>query len=427
MPMHTSQMLNSVVEVSHYGVIVPAENDESAAIANTLGKELENCKSGSTCGVMARIANQDVFPPLDVAAILSVPTQSTSLQSIGFHLDEKVDEPSIVLKSELSSDGVNCHCLKPCDQKSNKAHLNKFEVHLSDTCERRFVMFDQCGSKKRMIFHPSMMNEFSALLQSPLEITNCKEHTAVQRTRITGHLREILVSPLFLDNSAYFDATLPPGWQSTFSPSREEDAFQALYTTVAEVSSQDIATDCLSRENSEDLDALLWSDNEMSSEGRSSNNNVSWSDADSVSTNIGVSFSACADKKRKACVEADTDSTATSSDLRLKKVPGREIHHLGRGSGYGKEGFAVSDLSFADEESSSGSSNSLRQLQMGNFSHKRLAKKARNDKIYSTLQLLRSIIPGGESLDAALLLGEAVEYVRNLHVEIEKLEGVVLP
>ncbi|KAI5057826.1 hypothetical protein GOP47_0027841 [Adiantum capillus-veneris] len=422
MPMHTSGRLNAMVESSQNWVL-PAECGESVSSTNLLGKVLEAFNSDSTSGINARPADRDVFPLLNGATSISAPVQSPSFESMGIHSHKKIKESSILSKGELSSDAVHCHSLKPCDRKSEKAQLDKLEVHLSDTCQWQFVMFDQSGSKKRMIFHPSMVHEFSALLQFPLEITNFKEYTLLERTRSAGRLREILFSPLCLDDSAHIDAMLPPNWQSTLSPGREKDVFQGLYATVAEVSTQDRVTDGLSKENTEDLDALLWSDDEVSSEGHSPSN-LTWSDANSLGANAGDPFTARVDKKRKACVEAETDSTATSSYSTLK-VFGSEIHHLGSGSGYGKEGFAVFDLSSADEESSSGSTNSPRQNQARRFSHKRPAKKTRNDKIHATLQLLRSIIPGGESMDAALLLGEAAQYVRNLQVEVEKLEGIL--
>lgn len=416
--MHSPEQLNSMVEKSHHDSVMPLICDQSAD-STIFGKEVVACNSGSTFKSTDRPASSP-FLNSGVAAA-SMRAQSQLLGMMGVHSDEKINEPDfsscLPKGDEFSSDDANCHNLKPCDYQFDRTRSDKFEVHLSETCQRRFVMFDQSGSKKRMIFHPSMVHEFPFLLHSPLTITNSKEPTHVKRSRIvSGQLRDVLGSTLLPPkDAASLDTILPPGWRSSLLPSRDEDTFQGFFSTVAEGSSRERATDCLSKENTEDLDALLWSGDEMSSEGHSPSD-LTWSDADSP-------FSACIDKKRKAGLEAETDSTATSGYSTPNKVLCCNIQQLGRGrgSGYGKAGFTISDLSSADEGSSIGSTNYWRQQKEA---HKRPIKK-RKDTIHSTLQLLRSIIPGGESMDTAHVLGEAVQYLKNLRGEVERLEGNV--
>lgn len=408
---------------------MPVECGESFghafAASASKGKKLEGLNS-LVCRSIARPAIGVVISSLSNSAAATVPPVQSPLippfiEPMSFQADDKTDQSrgSLVFpKHELSSDGVICHNLKPCHPQSDT-----FEVQLSETCQRRFVMFDHSGSKNRIIFHPSLVNEFPTLLQSPHNTGNCWEPKQDVSTRAVGYLKETLISPPLSGDYPAFDTILPPGWRSALLTNREEDLFRASDGADVEGYNQSRIPDCLSRENSEDLEALLWSDDEMSSTGHSPSD-LTRSNTHSSSANGSSGYSACYGKKRKAGKEADTESTATSGNPTSKKVFCSNSELLGRGSGYGKEGLTVFDLSFADEASSSGSTNNQRQHELQcSAPEQSVKRKTRKEKLQSTLHILRSIIPGGETMDTALVLDEAVQFVKNLQVEVQKLEA----
>lgn len=403
-------------------VVMPVECDESFghafATSAIEGKKVEGFNT-LMCRSIARPAIGVVISSLSNSAATTVPPVQSPLippfiESMSFQADDKTDQSHgshVFLNRKLSSDGVTCHNLKPCHPQSDT-----FEVQLSETCQRRFVMFDHSGSKNRIIFHPSLVNEFPNLLQSPHNTGNCGGPKQDASTRAEGYLKETLISPPLSGDYPTFDTILPPGWRSALLTNRAEDLFQASDSADEEGYNQGRITDCLSRENSEDLEALLWSDDEMSSTGHSPSD-LTRSNTHSSSAN---GSSACFGKKRKAGKEADTESTATSGNPTSKKIFCSNSERFGRGSGYGKDGLTVFDLSFADEVSSSGSTNN-HELQCS-VPDQSVKRKTRKEKLQSTLHILRRIIPGGELMDTALVLDEAVQFVKNLQVEVQKLE-----
>ncbi|KAH7330952.1 hypothetical protein KP509_20G009700 [Ceratopteris richardii] len=314
--------------------------------------------------------------------------------------------------NELSSDGVGCHTLKLVDHRSSREQFAKFEVHLSNLCQKGFVMFDHSGSERRMIFHPSILDDIPALQQSSTG------HS--ERAVNAKHLQDVLVNHPLLGDCVPPGNMIFPDRRSASLLSREHICLAAYGADTGSHSEE--ATDFLSKENTEDLNALLWSDDEMSSTGDSPSD-LLLSDADSSDViNSEWGYDTCSGRKRKVCTEIENENMVASDSAVLKRAFCTARQCLDRGSGYGKEAFTVFDLSSDDYESSSASSTTKRWKQVQSAPPRKLVNiTTRKEKIQSAFQLLRSILPGGQSMDSAVILSEVVQYVKNLQSEIEKL------
>lgn len=405
-------------------VVMPVECGGSFGLAlATSGGEVTTVEGVNplVCGAIARPTIEVVIASSSNNVAVTAPSIQSALiprfmESESFQVGDEGDEFQgfAFPKHELSSDGVICHNLNPCGPQSDT-----FEVQVSETCQRRFVMFDQSGSKSRIIFHPSLLSDFPTLLQFPQNTGNCWKCVQDASTKALSSLKETLVTPLFSGDQPVFDTLVPSCRRSALTTNGEEDLFQVY---DREGCCQSRISDCLSRENSEDLEALLWSDDEVSSTGCSpsyyARSNTQISSADGAG-----GYSVSSGKKRKAVEEGETEGTATSGSCTSRKVLCRNSEIVDSGLGYDKESLSVLDLSFTDVASSGGSTNNLRQHEWHNLPPEPTDKKDRKEKLQGTLHILRSIIPGGESMDTALVLDEAVQFVKNLQVELQKLEA----
>lgn len=399
-----------------------------------------------------------------------VPTRPLEWASLSGRISKSMVCPAVSAR-KFSSSGI-CALNKAGLMQSDSACCNmqisgstpdKLEVLMSETCQKRFIMFDHCGSKKRIIFHPSMLHEISNLLPSNLGSPRIHlNHLQDLSSRAVYQLKETMAV-----DDAEREATLPSckgGMHSNYGAclGKIHSSLEPLDLKGAECSPQfdaiaEVETSIGSRNRvsldysnglheDTDLEALLSSDDEVST-GHSPGDGT-WNDGPTSSDNDWWECDqAKHSKKRKREVSDflngdDTCSTATSSEVRLKDLNCHcaDTSHTGSGSfGLGadrsEEELTAFDIFFPDEVSSksSATNHGLHRVRGSRHGQHRLplpvqpnaVKTCRRDKIKDTFRLLRGIIPGGDSMDAAFVLDETIQYVKSLQVQVkvQKLEG----
>ncbi|KAH7423699.1 hypothetical protein KP509_12G069300 [Ceratopteris richardii] len=337
-----------------------------------------------------------------------------------------------------------------------QAQPSKLGVQLSEGRRKRFVMFDHSGTKRRIILHPEMIDGLPSLLPLNLKMGRTYKVGAEMGKESFGKATEYVVNPrsaaispvdavLSRDNGAHLIDPVIMNSLSFGSHNLDSSLFRIddHGKVSAEIDHVDGCTgfSCFSHENTEDLEALLSSDeDEVSSTGHSPSDlrSVSLSANCNSKESLGMKR-----KKRSFDIDADDDnhSTATSGKtnamyLSSLKVGGisdnlEQIKHRDsvnksarRLSTYDPIGL---EIFVPDDEMSSNSnrfncrrshSKTVPSVQQQSFGEQTKKKRIRN-----TLRLLRGIIPGGESMEAAFVLDEAIQYVRALQSEVHKLQA----
>ncbi|MCO5597960.1 hypothetical protein L7F22_052048 [Adiantum nelumboides] len=362
---------------------------------------------------------------------------------------------------------VGCAALgeSGCILKPYQVQPNRVDVQLSDVCKRRFVMFDHSGNKRKMIFDPAMMNEFTTLLPPSLQTTmkyNLKSLSEIPHAgkdaKFARPSFSACISPLGA-SFPYFNSHSMPAAAAVGSISSASDNCGTLLTDRGKVA-DDINLkhldgspqhSCYSHENTEDLEALLSSDeDEESSTGHSPSDLTRNNSLTAYPTN-SEGYRACNSKKRqRECevyVDDDTCSTATSGNKTCKDFSSQEFFvgaesnpalvkerpafpeaALLRPNVYGP---TTSYMFLPDEGSSSSCVNKKQlpkelpswQLPQSPQQQQLLTEQTRKEKIKNILRLLRGILPGGDSMDTAFVLDEAIQYVRTLQSEVQKLQA----
>lgn len=340
----------------------------------------------------------------------------------------------------------------------------------SATVQKRFIMFDQTGSTGRIIFHPS---------QLPMLLPN----STISKTHINANSmipEEIMKLEVPVEGKCI-------DWESLFPPYNETlvvSAFAALQkmredrlnplspvnfgnefihcSAEGEESTSRVSYDRLSQaksgsshsqfhEDTEDLEALLCSDDEESSTGHSpsgvtGNNGQMSIEEDNTDVTSGIPA-----KRRRVDDMANREQEVDDIPDSIKESDNRSMTNEKYES---PDIFSVVDTSswdmgdhpkiYADiygdkynenllcgyschgirgEYSPKGSGNEQMQSVKCLLEHSESAKNSRKGKIKRTVKRLKSIIPGGESMDTAVVLDEAIQYVRSLQQKVKKLEA----
>ncbi|KAI5072796.1 hypothetical protein GOP47_0012902 [Adiantum capillus-veneris] len=364
------------------------------------------------------------------------------------------------LGSRHNSSGYGTMGVSGCILKPSQAQPNKLDLQLSELCERRFVMIDHSGSKRKMIFHPAMMSEFTALLPSSLQTTLRYNLGPISEKYGVGKDPSLVrpsfpacISRLAAPSPCYNAHSVPDSaaMDSIFSAS---DNCGTPLLADRQIVGGDIDANCLdgspdhscfSHENTEDLEALLSSDeDEVSSTGHSPSDLTRNNSLTAYPTN-NEGYSMCTSKKRKRefedYVDDDTRSTATSGNKTCKELFSQKVVGEDSNLAHVKEqpacqeagllgpmgyGSATLGTVCPDEVSSSSSANNQKwqkKLSSRQPPPQQPMEQSRKEKIKSILRLLRGVIPGGESTDTAFILDEAIQYVRTLQTEVQKLQA----
>ncbi|MCO5610811.1 hypothetical protein L7F22_065052 [Adiantum nelumboides] len=352
-----------------------------------------------------------------------------------------------------------------CILKPYQVQPNKVDVQLSDVCKRRFVMFDHSGSKRKMIFHPAMMNEFTALLPSSLQIAmkyNLEPLVeiphAAKYAKFARPSFSACISPLGASFPHYNSRSMPVAAAVDSISSATDNCGGTLLTDRGKVA-DDIDLkhldgspqhSCYSHENTEDLEALLSSEEDEESSTGHSPSDLTRNNSLTAYPTYSEGYRMCNSKKRQRESEVnaddDTCSTATSGNKTCKDFSCQKFVGAESNSAFVKERPAFPEASllrpnvygpttsymFLPDEGSSSSSVTKKQLpkelptwQLPQPPQQQQlpTEQTRKEKIKNILRLLRGILPGGDSMDTAFVLDEAIQYVRTLQSEVQKLQA----
>ncbi|KAH6806952.1 hypothetical protein C2S51_028060 [Perilla frutescens var. frutescens] len=236
--------------------------------------------------------------------------------------------------------------------------------------QRRFLVFDQSGDKTTMLYSSGV-------------------HTPVQ-----------------------FGACRAPNPPTTYNLSKEElrDSYYpsrlSLNGENIEDNSRDVTEDEL-HEDTEELDALLCSDNDSDS-----------SEDDETST--GHSPSTMTDNGMPKLVEEtgeEVDSFSVPTKRQKLWDARDDVLRSDRYAASSLKTVACSELE-SDAESSCGSHSNQHKEELYLRSG---CKRSRRDKIHETVSILQSIIPDANGKDAVVVIDQAIHYLRSLKLKAKAL------
>lgn len=330
----------------------------------------------------------------------------------------------------------------------------------SVSCQKRFILFDHTGSTGRIIFHPSQysMKEINAPNMNSKEVTSSKEpiednyldwkagcheneetvvalaFAALQKTRASRW------NSISLGN---FGGELIPESGEGEGESTSRMSYHALRQEKPPSSCSEM------HEDTEDLEALLSSDNEESSTGRSpsditGNDGDNYVEDDFVDVTSGISMKRRRIETRE-CVEDKVDLIPASAKESFEKLmtdenclsPNISVVDTSSWEPDVPEYLEnVEDDNYNDDllcgHRSYGKSDECSSKISGNelfrpfkcFTRQSgLSKKSRNENIKRTVEQLRSIIPGGKGMETAVVLDEAIQYVKALQRKVKRMEA----
>lgn len=345
----------------------------------------------------------------------------------------------------------------------------KMRLDSSATCQKRFILFDQAGSRGRIIFHPS---QFSMMLpNSTISKTQINPNSMVSE--------EIMKLEVPVEGKYSDWETLSPPYNETLLVSAfaalqkvREDRFNSLspatfgnefihYSAEGEESTGRVSYDGASQaksgsshsqfhEDTEDLEALLCSDDEESSTGHSPSEVTGNNGHLSIEEDNNDVTSGIPAKRRRIDVMANGEQAVDYIPASIEEFDNISITN----EKYQSPDISVVDTSSWDmdnqpkfsadiyddnyshnllcgyschgihgEYSSKGSGDEHMQSVKCLLGHSGSAKNSRKGKIKRTVRLLKSIIPGGDCMDTAIVLDEAIQYVRLLQQKVKKLEA----
>ncbi|KAH9321582.1 hypothetical protein KI387_016221 [Taxus chinensis] len=361
--------------------------------------------------------------------------------------------------------GENVQELEVC----NGLLSEKTNLEPSPPCQKRFILFDQTGSTGRIIFHPSRCSMLLPNSVKPTKEINARSMDMKELLRSgvpaggyqldweagCSAYRETLVAsafaalqktradrlnPIFLGNLG--DEFIPEAAEGD-QESTSRMSYHGLRQERTPSSDQEM------HEDTEDLEALLSSDNEESSTGHSpsdltGNNGDTYVEDDFEDITSGIST-----KRRKM----DTNGGEDEIDL----IPASGKEPLGKLMVDGKclsPDFSIVDTSswepivqpeycenvkdvicddillcshssygIPDERSYKISGNEQIETYKCFSRQSGSCKKSRKEKIKTTVKVLRSMIPGGNGMDTAIVLDEAIQYVKVLQLKVKRLEA----
>eukprot|EP00249_Psilotum_nudum_P026996 c34201_g1_i1 orf=1217-2365(+) len=353
---------------------------------------------------------------------------------------------------------------------TSPSSIEKLEFQFSEACEKRFIMFDHSGSKRRIIFHPALLREFPFSLPDPSKVSDGMQHcfkgpgagaidkekettigipTGDNHTDLNSRLmayRETMASAFSVLQRIQSNSL----WSSL--DMEEEDTSLKFPSIISESESSsrvsgNLQGPCASgwhelmHEDTEDLEALLSSDDEISTGNSPSEvtpNN---------STNFNENTYCTNSRKRRNSEESEVNSRfsveardafacggckhspvgvspmpITSSEL--LSIPSSPCKITGESRVFEKrlQNRAMINMPTYTRSESSSTNNrySCRASLLQQFGS---AKQSRKNKIKQTVQILRSIIPGGDCMDTAIVLDQAIGYVKSLQMKVQQLEA----
>ncbi|KAK1278694.1 Transcription factor SAC51 [Acorus gramineus] len=283
-----------------------------------------------------------------------------------------------------------------------------------NSAEKRFLVFDQSGDKTSLIFSSvSPLIPFGSL----------SLHNLKPREQISSRIFEEFPA-LIDDDPIHKPNVVPPDLEgfdkgdgaSVVNESEmheDTEEIDALLYSDDEYDDLDeeVVNESEMHEDTEEIDALLYSDDEyddldedVTSTGHSPSDMTGFECKRPAESMEEVASSSVPTKRRRLEKEEELDASLRDSASSLRTYFDEVEPSHGRGGNRGRQ---------EDEASSNNHNNNKR------------SKNMKREKIQETVGVLRRLIPGGKGKDAALILDEAVQYLRSLKLKAKALGGTL--
>ena len=309
--------------------------------------------------------------------------------------------------------------------------FEKFDMQTSNACHKGFVVFDHTETKNTVICHPSWLNDCTCESSLGPEINQIGKCFLNEGKDFNQQIKEAM--PSF-----HFSSALQPNLSRSISDDIVQDsttmrtslAFKSnrgkcdigRYHNVQTKNESEISFSSGNgilnqfHEDTEEIDALLSSDEELNSTGHSPEDDASSNCLYEAEKNDGI-------RKRKFRIvpleeEDDASVGLGKADLINKDTRNSNIWGLKR------KVSLKSQLSRKDP-----SVNILEQVYMGMNDYSSSSgtfgeslDPTKRVKIKANIRLLKNVIPGGNDLDTETVLSRAVQYVKCLEQRLQALE-----
>lgn len=387
--------------------------------------------------------------PLPVCCLPSVPKfEHAKPQSPGECTGASLVEPESFMSLNIKDRGDAKACAGGHNPDASIPAFGKLKMLSSEACHKNYVIFDRCEGKNTVILHPSWLNSppyypapqpcfareakyfveakfdfrsSAALSTVGLEVPVYSEAIAMQLQQKMASSNEARCSLIEFVNSGH-------------AQNLKKDIMKAagFLSDIEEESHNEF------HENTEEIDALLSSDDELSSTGHS----PSGASSNCLSEAKNGHGNKIIGKKRKLGYSTlDEVDDADSGPIKL--APDHTFLNSRRSGSFVSFNFlSESDHkdTFSGVEASKVSNRVEKSATVNDvFAEKGeceskqssgtfgggLVDSSKRIKIKNNLQQLKNVVPGGDCLDAAGVLGQTIQYVKCLQSRLRDLEAAI--
>lgn len=333
-------------------------------------------------------------------------------------------------------------------------YLDGLEVQYSEACSKRFIIFDQTGSGVRVIVHPSLVYEFPNLLpDSAKGLDKINVHNRVPEKESISQMPSVFNSTDRGTGLLAYREHMIPAFTALqgirkrrgFSAEAAGDGFAAC-TRQEETGSQMSCNgssnggyQSQSHEDTRDLEALLGSDEEEDdSTGHTPSEAITNYQVSGSQDDAHISNFIPTKKRRCEYVEfREQEVDFIPSAIQEKEVLNGKCNSDGvcfppvttQESGIQLEccnTVKVSDYRdelFCDYSTDNMTGNGSSNNSSVNVGQPSSSRKLRKEKMKKAIDLLRSMVPEGHSMDTAVVLDVASQYLKSLQLKVKRLEA----
>lgn len=331
--------------------------------------------------------------------------------------------------------------------------LDGLEVQYSEACSKRFIIFDQTRSGVRVIVHPSVVYEFpNQLTESAKGLDKINVYNKMPERESISEIPSVFNSTIRDGLLAYREHMTPAftamqGIRKRRSLSAEVAGNGFVACSEHEETGSQISCNGSSRgdyqsqshEDTRDLEALLGSDEEEDdSTGHTPSEAITNDQLSSTQDDAHISNDIPTKKRRCECMEfREQEVDFIPSAIQGKAVLNGKCssdgvcfpHVASQESGIQLECCnIVKDSDYSDEKFCDYSTDNMTGNGSSNNSAAKVGqpsswRKSRKEKMKKAIDLFRSIVPEGHSMDTAVVLNAASQYLKSLQLRVEMLEA----
>lgn len=332
--------------------------------------------------------------------------------------------------------------------------LDGLEVQYSEAFSKRFIIFDQTGSGVRVIVHPSLVYEFPNLLpDSAKGLDKINVHNRVPQKESISQIPSVYNSTDRGTGLLAYREHMAPAftalqgirkrrWLSAEAAGNGFVACSKQEETGSQMSCNGSSRGgyhSQSHEDTRDLEALLGSDEEEDdSTGHTPSEAITNDQQSGTQDEAHISNGIPTKKRRCECMEfgeqevdfipsaiqetAVLNGKCSSDGVCFPPVPSQE-------SGIQLECCnTVKDSDYRDEQFCDYSTDNMTGYGSSNNSASKVGqpssrRKLKKEKVKKAINLLRSIVPEGHSMDTAAVLEVASQHLKSLQLKLERLEA----